>query len=155
MNLQYAIMIHRYPDEKKRRNETLSSIVHGKPRDNEGPVQYPYCCSEMESAFKRGHITIAHDQRNFYVKYEERSKKLKEPAVCLKTFDEDHDYDSSLDEYNMPISFCPFCSEKITFELIEKKKITHTCKKIEKRYQECIDEKKVDIVFSKIEGEKS
>ena len=151
MNLEYSINIHHYPDDKKQNNRTVMGVLYKKENGKTIPREYDYCCDGMKSAFDYGHVTIAYDQRNFHVKYYEKSKHLKEPTLCLKSFDETFDYDSGLDEENLPIKFCPFCSEEIIFELIEKKKITHRCKKVTKTYEECEDKREEEILFSKKE----
>ena len=157
MKLQYTITIHRYPDDKKRKNEIRMDVLHTQVNGKPVVSTYDYCCDAMANAFDYDHITISYDKRNFHVKRDKQSEILKEPVVCLKTFDEIYDYDSGLDEYNLPIKFCPFCAEEIIFELTEKKKITHACKKITRSYESCEDETKEEIIFSKLEkilGEK-
>ncbi len=151
MKLQYNIVIHHYPDDKKRKNQTLMGISWRKENDKPVSGEFNYCCSDMAEAFSIGYITTVTDKRNFHIKRDKQSEILKEPVVCLKTFDDVYDYDSVLDEYNLPIKFCPFCAEEIIFELTEKKKITHACKKITRSYESCEDETKEGIIFSKRE----
>jgi len=151
MKLQYYIEIHCYPDDEKKKNQTLLEIHWRKENGKTVSGEFNYCCSDMKKAFSVGYITTAISKIHFRVQRDERSESLKEPVACLKTFDEDYDYESGLDEYNLPIKFCPFCAEEIIFELVEKKKITHTCKKIIKSYESCDDETKEEIIFSKTE----
>ena len=151
MKLYYKIHIHRYPDDKKQNNRTVFGVLYKKENGKPVSGKYDYCCSEMKTAFDYGHIVIRHDKRNFHVKYDEKSQQLKEPVLCLKSFDESFDYDSGPDEDNLPILFCPFCAEKIIFELVEKKKITHTCKKTSRTIEECKDQKEEETIFTKKE----
>jgi len=125
MNLQYSIEIHSYPDDKNRKNKTIIYTPYKQVVGELDSDKYNYCCDEMKKAFYHDHVTISYNRRNFHVKYGEQSEILKEPVICLKTFDEDFDYEYGLEEYNLPIKFCPFCAKEITCELIEKKKITH------------------------------
>lgn len=152
MKLQYTITIHHYPDDKKKKNETLISVFYKQVNGKTVQYSYDYCCDAMANAFDYDHITISYDKRNFHVKGDERLEQLKEPVLCLKSFDENFDYEHGLDEQNLPIKFCPFCAEEIIFELSKKKKVTHTCKKIKRTYEECQDQIEEEIIFSK--GEK-
>ncbi len=149
MKLYYKIHIHRYPDDKKRNNihHIITSWKTAKSKYSE--TQFDYCCENMKTVVGYGYVTIVTDKRNFnHIKYEERKEKFKEPVICLRTFDESSGYerDESIDEWNMPISNCPFCGAKIEIELVEKKRITHTCKKTSRIIEECEDQTTEEII---------
>jgi len=150
LKIRYKIHIHRYPDDKKQKNRT--SIVTAWKAKNSKYVenQWDFCCDSFEQAISYGYIVIVTDKNNFYhIKYDERKEELKQPVVCLRTFDEQsgsRDWDEALDEWNLPIQNCPFCTAKIETELVEKKKITHTCKKVQKTYESCEDETTEEII---------
>ena len=104
----------------------------------------------MKTAVGFGYVTIATDKQNFnHIKYDERKEKFEKPVICLKTFDESTGYDRGyepVDEWNIPISNCPFCSAKIEIELVEKKRITHTCKKTSRTIEESEDQTSEEIL---------
>ncbi len=150
MKLYYKIHIHRYPDKKK--NDETILVTSWKSKDSEYHTnQIEYCCPRMNEAIKYGYITIATLKRNYsHIPYENRAESLAVPKVCLVTFNEDNwNHDSSPVKYNMPISHCPFCGESITVQCVEKKKITHTCKKVKTTVKECEDQTKEEIIMSK------
>jgi len=151
MKLLYKIHIHRYPDDKKRKNTThiITAWKTANSKYEYGETQFDYCCENMKTAVGFGYVIIATDKRNFnHIKYDERRGKFGEPVICLRTFDESsgYDRDESIDEWNMPISNCPFCSAKIEIELVEKKRITHTCKKTSRVVEECEDQTTEEIL---------
>ena len=155
MNIQYGITIHRYLDDKKRKNSIDFKVFFKPQKDKSTLREYYSCCDEMRDGVAYGHIGIAHNKYNFHTRYEEKQELLKEPILCLTAYTEPVDYDDGSEKEYLPIKFCPFCSKEITFELIEKKKITHTCKKVTKSYESCNDETEEEIVFSKKEATKN
>lgn len=149
MKLSYKIHIHRYPDDRTRKNTT--HIITGwlKKGDEYAKTKYKFCCPQIEKAVNYGYIVIAVTQLNFnHIKYKERKDELTAPVICLRTFDETscYDIDDSLDEFNMPISNCPFCTAKIEIILVEKKRITHKCKKSSRMVEECEDTTTEEII---------
>ena len=149
MKLSYKIHIHRHPDNKKKKNQIML-ITSWKPdKSKYHETQIEYCCDEMKQAVDRGYIIVATNKQNFnHIKYEERKKPLQEPLICLRTFDEMSGWnrDESPEEFNLPISHCPFCTENIKIECVEKKLITHTCKKVTKKYESCEDQTREEIL---------
>ena len=150
MKLKYKIAIHRYPDDRKRKNSThIITSWKSKETDKYSETQFEYCCDSFKEAVGWGYIVIVTDKRNFnHIKYDQRKESFKEPVICLRTFDEQsgYDRDEGMDEWNMPISNCPFCASKIETELVEKKRITHTCKKVKKMYESCEDQVEEEII---------
>ena len=143
MKIGYKIEVHRFEDKKKK-NETHLKIMWkvGKGDDNWGS-NIEYCCDEMKKHTQgyEAFLGIAIRGTDFVnLKYDERYKPLSEPVVTLNNMDDNGYGDGcSHNEVHLPIKFCPFCAEEITVELLEKKKITHKCKKITKTYEECED----------------
>jgi len=143
LKLRYKIYIHRYPDDKKRNNQTIIITSWKTKKSEYHENQIDFCCDSFKQAVGYGYIVIVTNKQNFqHLKYDERKEEFKEPVICLRTFDEQsgYDRDEGLDEWNLPISNCPFCTAKIETELVEKKRITHTCKKVKKTYESCEDE---------------
>lgn len=153
MKLSYKIHTHRYPDDKKRKN-IIAIIYHWKNKksDENSTPQFDYCCKDIESAIDHGFITVELSQNHFIgLKYEERRIDLKEPLVCLHSMDESGYGNDGCphEEIVLPISNCPFCTAKIITECVEKKRITHTCKKTSRVVQECEDNTTEEITFKK------
>ena len=140
LKLRYKIQIHR---RKGKKNETrISYHWKNKKSDQYGKAQLDYCCNEFQHAFDYGFITVETDQRHFQgIKYEERGIRLKEPVICLKTMNEEGYGDEGCphEEMVLTINNCPFCTSKIEYECVEKKRITHECIKVKREYEDCED----------------
>lgn len=154
MKLSYKIHTHRYPGDKKRKNQIMIITSWKTDKSKYSENQFEYCCDKIKTAIGYGYIIIATNKENFkHIKYDQRKETLREPIICLKTFDDTDimtlDRDESPAEMNIPISHCPFCTAKIIIECIEKKKITHVCKKVKKSYEECEDNTTEEITFTK------
>lgn len=140
MKIRYKVSIH---VRKGKKNEThISYLWKNKKSDKYGVVQIDYCCKSMETATAHGFITVELSQYHFVeIKHEERQIKLKEPLVCLYSMNESGYGNDGCphEEMVLPITNCPFCTEKIEYECVEKKRVTHECIKIKKEYEECED----------------
>lgn len=140
MKLKYKLEIH------KRKGEKNKNVIRwhwkNKKSDKYALPQIEYCCVEIEKAIGHGFISIETTQTTLVdIKYDERSYMLKEPSVCLSTYSEDGFNDDGCphEEKTIAITRCPFCAAPITTELVEKKRVTHECKKVKKTYEECED----------------
>ncbi|MCJ8306523.1 MAG: hypothetical protein HRU07_05675 [Nitrosopumilus sp.] len=79
MKLSYKIHIHRYPDDKKRKNQTM--IITGWKTDKSkyAENQFEFCCDGIKKAVDYGYIIITTNKNNFqHIKYEERKEKFKD-----------------------------------------------------------------------------
>lgn len=140
MKLKYKVEIHRRKGEK---NKTVFKWHwKNKKSDEYAKPQLEYCCEQMEYAFNHGFIGIEIDQRNMqHIKYNDRYKALKEPMICLTTFNENGFGDDGCphEEQVLEIKNCPFCQKPIEKEIIEKKRVTHECIKKTVKVEECED----------------
>jgi len=148
MKVQYKQEIHR---RKGKKNDThLRFSWKDNPKDDWGSRHEIYCCDEMKQAVSHGFITVESTKTNFIgIKWNEKEERLKVPLVCLSTMNEnggDFNDDCPHEEEVLPIKHCPFCTAEITTECLEKKRITHTCKKVQKTYEECEDKVEEEIL---------
>lgn len=104
------------------------------------------CCDEME---KNSEFVEIETYANSVISYvREHSPKNKwgtgvfnhdmdKPLLVIQGSE---GYGEDQSKLSIPIHNCPWCKESYEFECIETKKITHTCKKVMKEYEECVDE---------------
>ncbi len=147
MKVNYKIEVHRREKEK---NDTILKLSWKNKKSDRWAVRHEdFCCDAMKDAHDQGFITVEINKQSFRdIKYDERDIKLKEPVVCLNSMNEDGYGDEGCPHQEMvlPITNCPFCTASITTNLIEKKRITHTCKKVKHTYEECEDQVKEEIL---------
>ena len=147
MKVNYKIEIHK---RKGKNNDTMLILSWRDRKSDKWAVRHEdYCCDAMKDAVDQGFITIERNKQNFRgVKYDERNVKLKEPLVCLNSMNDGGFGDEGCphEEMVLPITNCPFCTALIVYNLVEKKRITHICKKIKHTYEECEDQTKEEIL---------
>ncbi len=146
MKVNYKIEIHR---REKKKNDTILKLSWKNKKSDRWAVRHEdFCCDAMKNAMDHGFITIEINKQNFRdVKYDQKYNKLKEPVVCLNSMNE-HGFDEGCphEEMVLPITNCPFCTALIVYNLVEKKRITHICKKVKHTYEECEDQTKEEIL---------
>lgn len=140
MKVNYKIEIHK---RKGKKNDVMVILSWKNKKSNRYAERHiEYCCDEMKTAFDYGFITIERTQQHFRsIKYDEKNVKLKQPIVCLFSMNENGYGDDQCphEEMSLPITYCPFCTKEIVTVCVERKRITHECKKVKHTYEECED----------------
>ena len=134
MIVKFKREIHVYED-KKRKNQNRLKIQ-----------KFKYCCTSFENSEIVRIQTYANSVRS-YIREKGQgayNHDMEKPLLVIITME--NEYDDGCSELSVPINNCPWCKEEYEFKLIETRKITHTCRKVKKEYEECIDETSEEIV---------
>lgn len=149
MKVSYKTEIHR---RKGKKNEIKFKLSwKNKKSDKWSQRHIEYCCDGMKNGVAEGFISTEVSNRLFINnknKFKIDDERFKEPVVCLYSLNENGYGDEGCphEEMVLPITHCPFCSAIIEIINVEKKRITHTCKKVKRQYEECEDQIKEEIL---------